>query len=117
MSGVDLGTYHVRVVLANGEGFIQTWNTGRRYTHGTTSWQPLSAKPILPMWASEDDVADAVEWSFSDGNSSCDCNKRLYLDYAHQREPGDYECGEELAIASLTLIRPDGTERELEVRR
>jgi hypothetical protein len=119
MTGIDLGTYHVRVVLDDGDGFLAVWNTGRRYTHGTGSWHPLTAASVPPHWKSEDELAEAVEYAYSDdGNAGCDCNMRMSLDRAHQRpEQDDYLCGETLVITSLTLIRPDGTERALEVRR
>jgi len=113
MNGRDLGTYHVRVELRDGRGWISQWNTGRRYSHGSGHDHPLAAHPILPSWSDEDDLAQTVEYIYTEGNFSCDCNKRLFLARAYQQDEPDEddECGDTLIIERLTLIRPDGSER------
>ena len=118
MSGHDLGTYHVRVVFTDGSGFLMEMGTGARYTNGRGGCHPLDATRIQPTWKSEDALAETVEYLFIEGNYSCDCNRRLFLADAHQQpRPADPPCGETLQLSSLTLIRPDGTERALEVQR
>lgn len=113
---LDLGTYYVRVEFAAGDGFIMRWDTGRRYTDGAGDCSPLTAKAIAPGWESEEDLALAIEFMFSEGNYSCDCNKRLFLDRAHQRpEQEEFQCGETMRIKALILIRPDGSELPLEI--
>lgn len=112
----DLGTYHVRVEFEDGNGFLMDWKTGARYTGGADGCSPLNAARIGPTWESEDDLAGTIQYMFTDGNYSCDCNKRLFLARAHQQdEPDDLDCGDTLTINRLTLIRPDGSEREIEV--
>ena len=109
--GVDLGTYYVEVRLKNGDGWIQEWATGRRFTDGSDAWSPLDAKEIVPAWETEPELLSTMKYMYLDGNYSCDCNKRLFLDYAHQNDPPDlldYDCGDELEIESITVIRPNG---------
>lgn len=106
--GQDLGTYQVIIKLKNGDGFIYAWETHARYTHGTERISPLSATRVQPAWESERDLLGTIEFMFTEGNYSCDCNLRLFLDQAHQREPGDYPCGDELEIELATVLNPHG---------
>ena len=110
----DLGTYHVRVELEDGRGWISKWNTGRRYTGGTQDESPLDAGPMLPVWSCEEDLFNSMLFIFTEGNYSCDCNKTLFLARAYQQdEPDDPPCGDTMTLARLTAIRPDGTEKIL----
>lgn len=89
----DIGTYFLRVELENGEGWIETWNTGWRYTDGTAGVTKLDATPIPPTWDNERDLFEAMEYMLTEGNSSCDCNKRLSLARAkHEDDSRDFEC-------------------------
>ena len=109
--GKDLGTYHLRVELQNGDGWIETWETGRRYTHGGPFCTRLDAIPILPSWKSEEDLFQGMLYMYTDGNYACDCNKALFLARAYQKpEPVNPLCGHTMTLHRLTAIRPDGTE-------
>ena len=116
--GRDIGTYYVRVTLADGRGWIQEWNTHGRYTNGYHGWSPLTASRIPPTWDDEQDVLDGIAYMFGEGNYSCDCNKKLFLWYAggKQGEEPESECGDTLEIASLVVIRPDASEIDLTSR-
>ena len=113
--GRDLGSYHVRVELADGRGFIYEWGTGPRYVGkgGRHGCVPLGSSRMAPAWDSEEELAKTVEYMFTEGSYSCDCNLLDFLDYAAGREPGDKEhpCGETCELKRLTLLRPDGTEK------
>lgn len=114
----DLGTYYVRAEFKGGGGFIMRWDTSARFTGGSHECHPLDAGRAPPVWVSEDDLAGTVEFMFSDGNYSCDCNLTLFLCRASQQEePEQVECGETINLERLTLIRPDGSERPLGVTR
>jgi len=108
--GVDLGTYHVRVEFADGTGFIEKWNTGMRYCGGGGGISPVDAGCIPPTFKDAAALADTVLFSYTEGNDSCDCNKKLSLDRANQIEPEEHGCGDELEIKRLTLILPNGNE-------
>lgn len=110
MNGKDLGTYHLRVEFADGRGFIQTWHTGWRYSHGSGDETKLDADAISPTWGSERELFDTVVFMYTDGNYSCDCNKALFLARAHQEAEPDNPCGDEMALRKLTAIRPDRSE-------
>lgn len=107
MTGRDLGTYHVRVELADGRGWIQKWETGAQFTGGTGDWRPLDATLIRASYADEAALIQSVLWAFFDGNSSCDCNKALYLAYSLQQPDPDVDCGETMTIKEITVLRPD----------
>lgn len=107
----DLGTYWVRVKFADGSGFLDRWNTGHRYTHGTEGTKPLDAQYIAPTWESEEDLLSSITYMYNEGNFSCDCNKRLFLARAMQQdEPDNPQCGDTLKIVELTVIRPNRSE-------
>jgi len=112
MPGKDLGTWHVRVKFRNGSGFIQEWSTGARYGGGTEGTSPLGERRIEPSWKTEEDVLRTMFYMFTEGNYSCDCNRRLFLDWAAQRERPEngHACGNELELEELTAIAPDGRE-------
>jgi hypothetical protein len=105
----DLGTYHFRVVFDNNDGFIQEVHTGSRYTYGRNNTHPLTAERIGPTWNSESEMFQTMLFSFQEGNYSCDCNRKSFLDDAHQREDQNYDCGDTLVIKEITAIRPDGS--------
>lgn len=111
--GKDLGTYHIRVELWDGRGWIAKWPTGARYTNGSGSCHPLTAFRIEPTWDSEDDMIGTMLFQFQENNWSCDCNRVLDLARAEQREDPDNGnvClgGPTLRIKRFTIIRPDGT--------
>lgn len=106
----DLGTYHVRVQFTDGRGFIQRIFTGRRYSHGRHETHPLTATPIKPTWESEEDLIRTMVFSYTEGNYSCDCNRKAFLADAAQEDHEDDDCGDEIQLERLTLIRPDGSE-------
>jgi hypothetical protein len=114
--GRDLGTYHIRVILKDGRGFIQRWNTGIRYTRGTVEEKPLGAIRIMPPYNSEEELFRCVKHMFTDGGFSCDCNKTLFLCRAYgleEPEEDEPQCGDTMQIESLTAIKPDGSEVDL----
>jgi hypothetical protein len=104
----DLGTYHVKVELADGRGWIQTYHTGARFTGGREHCHPLNSLRIRPVWGDEDKLIDGIRFQFLEGNYSCDCNKKIFLANANQEDLDDEECGDTMPIKRLTLIRPDG---------
>jgi hypothetical protein len=112
--GKDLGTYHVEVNTSHG-GFIYRWNTNGRFTHGTVSVSPMNAAWIPPSWDDEEDLISTIIFMFTEGNYSCDCNLQRFLDNSKGITDGDYECGDDIELISLTLIRPDGSKRVLEL--
>jgi hypothetical protein len=114
--GKDLGTYHVRVELVGGDGWIQEWDTGARYINGSGNCHPLDAMRIQPGWDDEHDLLRTIRWMFTEGNYGCDCNRKLFLDRAHQQEGDEsweYPCGDTMMIERITVIRPDGSEVEV----
>lgn len=107
----DLGTYHLRVELIDGRGWIDTWNTGWRYTHGRSDQTKLDASPIPPTYESEEGLFRNMEYMYFEGSYSCDCNKLLFLARANQeKELVDSQCGGTMPIERLTAIRPDRSE-------
>lgn len=112
--GKDLGTYWLRVEFEDGRGYLEKWETGHRYMHGTDSWKPLDGVLIKSTWTDEQDIFSAMEYQYTDGNYSCDCNKAMFLARAYQQEePEDPPCGDTMTLSRLTAIRPDGSERVL----
>jgi len=110
----DLGTYHVKVELKNACGYIHTWGTGRRFTEGNGGVYPLTADAIEPPYESEEALKAAIIYLYVEGNYSCDCNRALFSAEANGGElPEDFPCGEEIKLARLTLIKPDGSEEVL----
>jgi hypothetical protein len=61
-----------------------------------------------PAFCSEEDLLTNIRYLFTEGDYSCDCNLRRFLDAAHQQETGESECGETLAVTSLSVRAPDG---------
>ena len=108
----DLGTYHLRVEFEDGRGYYHQWNTGGRFTHGRDGISPLTADYMTPTWEDEEDLFSSMLYIYTEGNFSCDCNRRLFLADAAQVERDDEndECGEEIKLKKLTAIRPDRTE-------
>jgi len=109
----DLGTYHVRVEFEDGQGFIYKWGTGRRYMYGRGPCSPLGATTIKPGWVDEQDLFKSIVFIFTDGNYSCDCNKRAFLARANQEDEPERDadiCGDTILLKRLTAIRPDGSE-------
>lgn len=111
MNGKDLGTYHLRVEFEDGLGYIEQWNTGMRFTHESNHVHPLTASVMVPPWGSEDELFSTMEFCYTEGNYSCDCNRKSFLDQASRIEDNDYECGHIIQLCKLTVIRPDGTEK------
>lgn len=112
----DLGTYYVRVELPDNQGFIYQWDTCARYTHGRTNTHPLTAARIEAAWENEAELLASILFMFTEGNFSCDCNLRLFLDDAAQvAREADYEppCGDLLHPIRLTVVRPDGSEVQI----
>jgi hypothetical protein len=109
----DIGTYHVRVELEDGRGWIQRYNTGARYTHGRGLNSPLTASRMNPVWETEEDLIGTIVFHFIENNGSCDCNKKQCLADAEQAEEWDDECGDTMPVKRLTLIRPEGSEETI----
>ena len=116
MDGIDLGTYHVRVKLSDGSGFIYTWDTGARYFYGSGGIYPLDAYRLEPSWHDEADLLETIEYMFTEGNYSCDCNLRLFVARANRALEEDFPCGDELDLVELTVITPKGEEITRSVR-
>jgi len=111
----DLGTYFVRVEFSDGTGFITDWHTSGRFVGGGTEhYYPLTATWQKPLYDDEEDLFNNIEFMFTDGNYSCDCNLKSFLWRANcfSEEP-DFECGETMKIKKLTAIRPNGSEKVL----
>jgi len=107
----DLGTYHLRVELEDGSGWIQQWNTGSRYTEGKGGESPLTACYIKPTYEDEKDLFHSMVYMYVSGNYSCDCNKKIFQARAYQKpEPEDPSCGESMKLKRLTAITPSGIE-------
>ena len=107
----DLGTYHVRVELADGRGYILKWNTGPRFCSGNGHVHPLDAGFILPVWGSEEHLIGTIVFQLTE--NYCDCNFNQDIDHAYQVERDDdfdYPCGDDISVFRLTLIRPDLSE-------
>ena len=116
----DLGTYHLKVELMDGQGWIQEWETGARYMKGSviastiiSSCHPLDASRIDPPYKDEQDLFESMCFMYLEGNYSCDCNKALHLARANREEDPKYgfKCGSTIKLKRLTVIRPDGTEK------
>jgi len=115
--GKDLGTYHVRVILKDGRGFIMKWNTGGRYTHGSHSCHPLHAQWITPTYENEEDLVEGVAYMFLEGNFNCAENIEDFLADAHQVDRpnnGCHDCSD-AKFTSITVIRPDRSEIEVAI--
>lgn len=113
-AGRDLGTYHVIVEFANGDGFIYEWGTNGRFTHGRHSCHPLKALYMPPPWEDEAALIRTIIYAFTEGNYSCDCNRYMFLADAKQSESEfDGDCGDSLKLLRLTLIRPDNSRAEI----
>ena len=116
--GKDLGTYHLRVELEDGRGWIERWDTGPRHDYGTQSlagggqgMARLNATRKPPLWDEEEDLVETMLYAHTEGNSSCDCNKARFLARAYQQaEPEDPPCGNTMRLKRLTVIRPDASE-------
>lgn len=105
--GKDLGTYHVKVVFESGEGFIYKWPTGGGFAGEICRLEIAWNKPV---WEDEEDLLHSIHWAFTEGNYSCDCNLKSFLDQSEQLDSDEYSCGDTLVIASLIVVRPDGSE-------
>lgn len=105
----DLGTYHLKVEFKDGTGYIQKWNTGMRFSHGSDSVHPLNADLITPPWESEEELFNSMVFMYIEGNYACDCNRKFFLDSAMQRDHVNHPCDRTLKLLRLTAIRPDGS--------
>lgn len=108
--GKDLGTFHVKVLLNNGEGFIHKEETGGRYTKGKYGEYPLDSSWIKPTYNNKEDMVNNIIFMFTEGNFSCDCNLADFLADSKQEERIDLKCGKTLKVRELILIKPDGSE-------
>jgi len=106
----DLGTYHVRIELENGKGWISKWDTGGRFTHGTENESPLEASYIHPTYENEEELIKNILYMYLEGNFSCDCNKNLFLSRAYQIKEVTSCCGHNMKIVTITMIRPDNSQ-------
>lgn len=120
VSGVDLGTWHVRVVLSDGRGFITRWGTGSRF-YADVPWDGdtcgLNGTRHPPAWSDDEELLSTIQFMFlGGGNYSCDCNLLAFLDDVAMVPPEqriDHRCAHDLTIATLDAIRPDGSEVRL----
>ncbi len=105
----DLGPYWVRVMCANGEGFLYRWETGRGFCEGNSHCKPLGARQIPCGYDTDTDVIETVRFMFTEGNLSCDCNLFDMLDDANQRprSGGLRPCGDSLSPVGLSVLRPN----------
>lgn len=111
MTAHDLGTYHLRVELKDGRGWIDKWSTNARYTNGSAEHSPLTASRIGCIYTHEQDLFDNMIYMYTKGNYSCDCNKTLSWCRSQQlEEPSETRCGDTMELKQLTAIRPDGSE-------
>ncbi len=108
----DLGTYHVRAIFADGRGFIMDWRTENRFTQGSERCSPLGARVIPSLWKNSVDVLSGIEYMFFDGNYACDSNRALFLARAAQEDPENQECGHDLQLVDLSVMRPNSNEWE-----
>lgn len=62
------------------------------------------------------DLAEAVEFQWTEGNYSCDCNRSLFINrhcdnapesWPDENEDGYMKCGDRIELVSLTLIEND----------
>ena len=58
-------------------------------------------------WYDEGDDYSAIEFQWSEGNYSCDCNRALFFARAGGEPEHDVDCGEEL-YAVHAILREDG---------
>jgi hypothetical protein len=107
--GKDLGTYHVRVELSNGRGFISKWSTGLGFCRGSNGFSPIDAERIVPPWEDSQDVIDSIVFYYVDGNGGC--NLSLFLQDAYPSEDiEDDDDDGNLTVTALTIIDPAGVE-------
>lgn len=118
--GKDLGTYHIRVEHENARGFIRKVETGNAFRGGKLE-HPINAEVRPALYEDEATVIHSEIYSYTEGNFSCDCNKRLFIARAYSEpEPEDADesedgknhnpCGHTMKLQRLTLIRPDLSE-------
>ena len=109
--GRDLGTYHVKLELADGRGFIVPWSTGARYTGGTACAHPLEGRRIAPPINSEYEVIDQIAYHYGRwGNGLLPDN--LVQDYL-SAYPGLARTADVYAmppVQRITVIKPSGEE-------
>lgn len=108
----DLGTYHVKVFLNDGRGFLEKWDTGGWYGGGSGDIAPLNARRFCSPYSDEADLIYRIVYQFTEGSSSCECSLKGQLDkaarcYDSQRS---YGCGDDLRVQKLILVRPDSSE-------
>lgn len=110
--GKDLGTYHAKVKLSNGKGFIAVCNTGRRYCGGSPGFHPIDADFISPGQENEAELVGEIVHYYTDGNGGYSSSLALLLSYAYPAEDiEELYCGAvTLEPVEIWIIRPDGTE-------
>lgn len=113
MATKDLGTYYLRVEFEDGSGYMHQWSTSHRYCGGDDTFSPLNALISQPPYENESEIFQSMEFMYTEGNYSCDCNKKLFLAYSRNEDIEDVECGDKIILKRLTAIRPDMTEKVL----
>ena len=83
---------------------VQGWVLGKSFTHG--------------VWCREgDDLYDVIhnlKYYYSEGNASCDCNKRIFAGLADVDDE-DNPCGDSITYEKLSLVFDNGESIPLEV--
>jgi hypothetical protein len=108
--GKDLGTYHIKVIFSSGMGYIQHWGTGAGYSGCSDEVCSLAAQRTQPLYDDEADLIKNIKYMYDEGVYADDGNRRLFLARAH-KDPSIEFSERDMRIASLTLIRPDGSEQ------
>jgi len=93
---------------------VVEFKDGRKFTDNSWNTDPViiaNGKDVNEMHTFED-IIRRVDWSYSMGNLSCDCNLKEFL---HKEEYGkfpleEFECGRTMwaQISKITLEADDG---------
>ena len=59
----------------------------------------------------EQSLIDRELFWWLEGNGSCDCNRILFSNRENNLPEVDTTCGDTIELVSITLIRPDTTEK------
>lgn len=82
---------------------------------GVTTLEHHEDRTQFPADA-RDDSGGATEFMWTEGNYSCDCNRRLFMFRAVGKEPSNEErdqCGDKIELVSLRVVLTDGSTRYL----
>lgn len=100
----------MKVYLKDGSYFEKDYDAG---------YQMIQGRWTTPF-EDEQQLLSTVEWVYgADGNMGCDCNLsicRARFMGAENPFEGKLDCGDALEVQRITLVRPDGTELEADMR-